>query len=81
MSLRYLQLHKFCAESGYTEKAVRRKIQDGIWIEGQQWRKAPDGHVMIDIEGYERWVEGQRVLSNLSSPPSVSSSRTRARAA
>lgn len=79
--MRYVLIPKFCAESGYTEKAVRLKIERGVWIEGRQWRKAPDGHVMIDIEGVERWVEGQLEPSSRSSPRSASSSPTRARAA
>jgi hypothetical protein len=62
--MKYLLIPKFCAESGYSDKAVRRKIEEGVWIEGQQFRKAPDGHVMIDVEGVERWVEGQQVQSS-----------------
>jgi hypothetical protein len=46
--VRYALIHKFCAESGYSEKAVRRKIEAGVWLEGRQWRRAPDGHIMID---------------------------------
>jgi hypothetical protein len=63
MILRYVLVAKFCAESGYTEKAVRRKIEDGVWVENQQFRRAPDGHIMVDLEGYARWVEGQLALS------------------
>lgn len=54
---RYVLIPKFCAETGYTKEAVRAKIRDGVWLEGREWRKAPDGHVLIDIEGYEAWVE------------------------
>jgi hypothetical protein len=45
--------------TGYTQKAVRRKIEEGIWVEGKQFKRAPDGHILIDMQGYERWVEGQ----------------------
>lgn len=55
--MRYVLITKFCELTGYTDKAVRRKIADGKWIQGRQWKKAPDGHVMIDIEQYEQWVE------------------------
>ena len=81
MTLRYVQLAKFCEASGYTEKAVRRKIEDGVWIANRHYRKAPDGHIMIDVRGFERWVEGQQEPSNRSRPPSGSSSRPEARAA
>lgn len=55
--IRYLTIGKFAAESGYTEKAVRAKIYDGTWPEGQVWRKAEDGRILIDVRGYEEWVE------------------------
>jgi integrase len=67
MTLRYVLVAKFCAESGYSEKAVRRKIEEGIWVENHQFRRAPDGRIFIDIQGIERWVEGQLAPSSLSS--------------
>lgn len=57
--MRYLLIPKFCAESGYSDKAVRSKIFEGVWLENQQYRRAPDGRILIDVEGVERWVEGQ----------------------
>lgn len=54
--LRYLLIPLFCRLTGYTEKAVRRKIEDGIWLEGRHYRKAPDGHVTMDLQAYYRWV-------------------------
>ena len=55
---RYVRLPLFEAVTGYTEKAVRRKIEDGVWLEGRQYRRAPDGAILMDLEGYYRWVEG-----------------------
>lgn len=55
--MRYKLIHQFCAETGYTEAAIRAKIRDGIWLEGREYRKAPDGHVLVDVEGYYKWVE------------------------
>ena len=43
--------------TGYTVKAMERKIERGDWQEGKVWRRAPDGHIMIDLQGYQRWVE------------------------
>ena len=60
--LRYLTIPKFSAESGYTEDAIRTKIRDGIWPHGQVWIKAPDGRNLIDVQGYEQWVETGGVL-------------------
>lgn len=60
--LRYVTISKFSLESGYTEDAIRTKIRDGIWGEGHVWKKAPDGRVLINVEGYEEWVETAEVL-------------------
>lgn len=61
--LRYVTIRKFAAESGYSENAIRSKIHDGIWREGLEWRKAPDGRVLIDVDGYHRWVEAGPTLT------------------
>lgn len=54
---RYVRIPKFCEFTGYTEKAVREKIRTGVWAEGLQYRRAEDGHILIDLQGYEKWVE------------------------
>jgi hypothetical protein len=43
--------------TGLSEKAIRRKIEDGKWIEGREFRRSPDGGIFISMEGYKRWVE------------------------
>ncbi len=59
--IRYVTILRFCELSGYTEEAVKAKRRDGKWIEGQVWIKAPDGRILIDLEGYEAWaVSGYR---------------------
>lgn len=58
--VRYVLISKFCEITNYTDKAVRRKIEEGVWRESKMWRRAPDGHIMMDLEGYEQWVEGER---------------------
>lgn len=47
--------------TGYSPKAIRRKIESGIWLDGREYRKAPDGHVLISMKGYQQWVERGRV--------------------
>lgn len=59
MTPRYVLIRRAAELTGYSEKAINQKIDSGAWLEGHQWRKAPDGHRLINIEGYERWVEGQ----------------------
>ena len=60
--IRYVTIPKFAEHSGYTEDAIRTKIRDGVWIEGNVWIKAPDNRVLIDMEGYQKWVETGGVL-------------------
>lgn len=55
---RYVRLALFCEKTGWTEKAIRRKMENGVWLEGQHYRRAPDGAILIDMKGYEKWVEG-----------------------
>lgn len=65
----YVLLEVAEAATGYSVKAMRRKIEEGIWQEGREWYKAPDGHVLISIEGYRKWVEqgpASRSRKNLS---------------
>lgn len=59
---RYVRINKFVELTGYTERAVRGKIYDGIWVEGKHFRKAPDGNICMNLEAYERWVEGEKAL-------------------
>jgi len=66
--LRYLTIPKFAAESGYSQDAIRAKIRDAIWREGLEWQRAPDGRILIDVDGYHRWVEGDGVLKVVQQP-------------
>jgi len=55
--MRYMTVRKFASESGYSVDAIRSKIRDGIWRLGEIWNRAPDGRTLIDVVGYEAWVE------------------------
>ncbi|MBA4212884.1 MAG: excisionase [Hydrogenophaga sp.] len=57
--LKYVLLKKHAEITGYSVGALEQKIDSGAWIEGIQWRKSPDGKRQINIEEYEKWVEGQ----------------------
>lgn len=57
---RYVRLTVFEVITGYTPRAVEAKIREGKWIEGRHYRKAPDGHILVDLKGYEAWVENQQ---------------------
>lgn len=57
----YMTIKRFASETGYTPEAIRTKIKSGVWLEGIVWKKAPDGHVLISLRGYELWVDGQQM--------------------
>lgn len=61
---KYVLIVKFADDTGYSDKAVRRKIEDGVWVEGVHYRRAPDGRIHIDTEAYEKWVEGQPLVAS-----------------
>lgn len=47
--------------TGYTENAIRCKIDEGVWEQDKVWRRAPDGRILIDLQGYLKWAEGHSV--------------------
>ncbi len=53
---RYITIALAAAITGFSPGAIRTKIARGVWIEGREYLRAPDGHVMIDLRGYEKWV-------------------------
>jgi hypothetical protein len=52
----YCLIPVFCTITGYTDKAVRRKIEDGVWVENREFVRAPDGHIHMHLPGYYRWA-------------------------
>jgi hypothetical protein len=54
---RYVLLPLANLITGYSVKAMERKIERGDWIEGKVWRRAPDGRILVDLVGYQKWVE------------------------
>jgi hypothetical protein len=43
--------------TGYTRKAVERKIQEGIFLEGKHYFRAPDGKITMSMREYYKWVK------------------------
>ena len=56
---RYVLLHVAALMTGYSVKAMQAKIWGGDWQEGKVWRRAPDGRLLVDIAGFEKWVESR----------------------
>lgn len=59
---RYLRVKAAAAATGYSEKAIEMKRQTGVWVEGREWHKAPDGCVVIDMEGFEKWIRSGKQI-------------------
>ena len=77
----YVTIRKFCELTGYTEEAIRLKIKRGSWMENRVWRKAPDGRILISMEGFESWVETGPACSGhqkqgMKSPSPITASST-----
>lgn len=56
--VRFVTIAKFCELTGFTPAAVYTRRCKGVWLEGSVWRYAPGSKtILMDVEGYERWVE------------------------
>jgi hypothetical protein len=53
----YVTISMAATLTGLTEKAIRRKIEEGRWIDGREFRRSPDGCIFISLRGYTKWVE------------------------
>ena len=42
---RYITIALAAAITGFSPGAIRTKIARGVWIEGREYLRAPDGHV------------------------------------
>jgi len=65
--MRYVRIKKFVELSGYTADAIYQKLSKGVWVEGSEYKRAPDNQVLIDMEGFNRWVEGGQALGSIPS--------------
>ncbi len=59
---RFVRPKVFEQLTGYTAKAIEHKIARGVWIEGKQYRRAPDGNILVDMEDFNKWVAGEKGL-------------------
>ena len=60
MSIDSIKMKKFCELTGYTVAAVKMKISRGVWLNGREYTKAPDGNILMSIQGYENWINTSR---------------------
>lgn len=43
--------------NGYSPDAIRGKIRNGHWKQGREWKKAPDGNIMVNPRAIDEWIE------------------------
>ncbi len=56
VAARFVLLHLAAAMTGATKKALERKIERGMWIEGKHFRRR-DGGVWVDMNAIEQWID------------------------
>lgn len=61
---RHVTIGKAAVLTGFSEDAIRTNIKRGIWLEGAVWIKAPNGRILIDMEGYEAWATAGQSLQH-----------------
>lgn len=49
-------IQKAAEITGYSESAIRNKINAGVWPENIVWKWGPDGVQLIILEGYNKWA-------------------------
>jgi len=52
IKVKYVLIPHFRQLPGYTDKALRGKFQEGVWLKGKHYRKVPDGHLAISMVEY-----------------------------
>jgi hypothetical protein len=59
VKLRHATIELTSAMTGYTIGAIKQKIAKDVWQEGVMWKRSINGHIIIDLQAYVRWVEGR----------------------
>lgn len=65
---KWVRLKKLCELTGETDDGVRSSISGGMWPEGLMWRKAPNGRIYVNVENYNRWIEGKPLAADAEMP-------------
>ena len=56
---RFVTVNLCSTITGLTCSDINKRMSQGYWTEGRQWRRAEDGSIWIDMQAVERWVQGQ----------------------
>lgn len=61
----YVTISLAAAITGLSEKAIRRKIEEGKWLDGREYRRSPDGRIFISMKAYSAWIESGRLVGGV----------------
>lgn len=61
---RYVRIPLAAAITGLSEKAIEKKIESGIWLEGREYKRKGPGEIYIYMKGFEKWVEQELAASS-----------------
>jgi hypothetical protein len=53
---RYVTVKIYAILTGRSANGIRMKMRDGKWLEKREFIRDPDGTILIDREGVQRWV-------------------------
>lgn len=56
----YVTVKLYETLTGITEKATRRRMERGVWIEGKHFIRDPQGTILINREACRKWAEGEK---------------------
>jgi hypothetical protein len=54
---RYVTIELASIVIGLSVAAIRKRIERGVWLDGKEYRRGPDGRIWFDLRGFEAWVE------------------------
>jgi hypothetical protein len=55
--MRWVTLAKYCATTGETPTAVRKRRERGVWLDGRH-TQVRNRRLWVNVEAAQQWVEG-----------------------
>lgn len=54
---KWVSIKAYCALTGETEKAITRRREKGIWLDGRHTTIGPNGRLWVNLIEADKWVE------------------------
>lgn len=54
---KWIKPSAYAKMTDYTVDAIDSKRRNGVWLEGKQWIKAPDGKILVNWRECDKWIE------------------------